>query len=1014
MRIVFLCLGMPFNGDTIKEKSLGGSESAAYYQCRELAKRGHEVCIFTNTQQEGEFDGVKYLNAGEVTQQYPLGARFEYYARNTDHDVLIIQRAAHAFHGQFASKINILQLHDLALFRYSALVNHGMWNTDLVTCVSAWHKKQVCEVYGLNPDFVKIVRNGVDPELYQNNFVRDEDGSFRLLYQSRPERGLENLVRDGGIMHQLETSDPHVHLYVCTYDNTMAQMQPFYAKLDQDIARRKNVTKLGPLTKSQLAQRQQDTHLMVYPTTFEEVSCISVMEAMHAGLPVLTTPVGALPETLADSGVFFVPLKEDQVDIGAFADKIHNLSIPGTLTRARELQLNMAKYRDWSGAVDRLEYEIAECFKRRAGTPAARARHAIEHSDIGVAFLTVEGEARKELSLYDFSKSPEAYKAHYAKHQGQYYNEFESRVIGEDVTHSSRFQGVLMYMQREQARDGKTPKRVLDYGCAHGHYLVPLAKTFKDWRFTGVDVSERAIGACAKSLQRDHVSADLICSDQSIFESLDRLCPFRPGSKVVGFLLDNGREVAIEDWHGEEPPEDTQEIIYESERDFFDVIFAGEVLEHVPNPYELLESFRSVLRPGGVIIITTPTGRWEWSGTESFRTAREHLWHFDREDIKEICGENEYDISSAPAGQDKTGRPLGSFVWAVRPHAGFGEVDYQRKLKTMAPRQTLSACLIVKDGAKTLRKCIESFVDWVDEIVVAIDPQTKDTTRLILEQLQAEFPFKPFNVFDGLSALKDGFDAARNASVDAATGDWVLWVDADEEIQTPWNFWKYLRHSQHNGFAFPQVHYSCNPPSVLTTDFPCRLFRRNAGIKFYGVVHEHPETEPGKSVPNAIIRHDVQFLHSGYVDEEVRRQRFVRNLPLLYRDLEKYPNRGLNRFLFLRDIAQQMMFESEQAQGYVLEGHQARALQGVKLWEEMLEKDPLRMIIDSLKYYSHCVSVLGEGFEATFDYKTNVERCPPLNSASQVSGRFFNKEHLQRLLAKVFEESTKHYDSKYF
>lgn len=997
MRIVFLCLGMPFNGETVQKQSLGGSESAAYYQCRELANRGHEVLVFTNTQEEGEWDGVRYLNAGQASQEHPMGGRFEYYARNTDHDVLIIQRIAHAFHNQFASKINILQLHDLALHRYSALVNHGMWNTDVVTAVSAWHKKQIMEVYGLDEKFVLVVRNGVDPELYQQEGVHNPGGKFDLLYQARPERGLENLVADGGIMQQIE--DTNAHLYVCTYDNVAQHMKPFYDKLDADIARRKNVTKLGALTKKELAWRQMTSELLVYPTTFEEVSCISVMEAMHAGLPVLTTAVGALPETLADAGARFVPLKDGEVNLSLFADTIRDLMQPGRLVNLTAAQLNMAKYRDWEGAVDRLENVIQTTWEKRSGTLAAKARHAIEHSDVGVVLealnnistnrIDIVATSREIRELYAFANSPEAYKAHYAKHQSAYYNEFEDRVIGEDVTHSNRFRGVRGYLGSEIQRQGRA-LRVLDYGCAHGHYLVPLAKEFKNCSFVGVDVSERAIGAAAKWIQKEKISAELIVGTESIFDDLNRLCPLvREESNELGDYAT-------------------------PERKLFDVIFAGEVIEHVIDPIELLESFRKALRPGGLIIVTTPTGRWEWIGTESFRTAREHLCHFDREDIKQICGENPVEISSAPAGHDKTGKPIGSFVWTVRPHAAFNEVDYAAKLQTILPRQTVSACLIVKDGAKTIRKCIESFIDWVDEIFVAVDPLTKDTTRQILSQLQAEFPYKAFTVADGLSALKDGFDAARNFSVSKACGDWIMWVDADEEVQTPWNFWKYLRHSQHQGFAFPQVHYSCNPPSVLTTDFPCRLFRRNGEIQFYGVVHEHPETSPGKSVPYAVVRHDVQFLHSGYVDEDTRRARFVRNLPLLYRDLEKYPERSLNRFLFLRDIAQQLMFESEQAGGNTLQGHPERAWQGVQLWEQMLERDPLRMAVDALKYYSHCVSVLGKGFEASFQYETKPDGCPPLNSSMQITGRFYSREHLNKILQKTFEESTKHYESKYF
>ena len=76
MIITIHCGGMPFNGDTIKTKSLGGSETAAYYVAKALAARGHRVTMFTNEQAEGAFDNVKYVWAGPINEQNLLGERF--------------------------------------------------------------------------------------------------------------------------------------------------------------------------------------------------------------------------------------------------------------------------------------------------------------------------------------------------------------------------------------------------------------------------------------------------------------------------------------------------------------------------------------------------------------------------------------------------------------------------------------------------------------------------------------------------------------------------------------------------------------------------------------------------------------------------------------------------------------------------------------------------------------------------------------------------------------------------
>ena len=97
MHIIIYASGIPFNGDTIKERSLGGSESAAYYVAKELSDRGHKVSVFTESRDEGTFDGVRYLFIGDKTPQHPMGANWQFYCQNTPHDVNIIQRVPYGF-----------------------------------------------------------------------------------------------------------------------------------------------------------------------------------------------------------------------------------------------------------------------------------------------------------------------------------------------------------------------------------------------------------------------------------------------------------------------------------------------------------------------------------------------------------------------------------------------------------------------------------------------------------------------------------------------------------------------------------------------------------------------------------------------------------------------------------------------------------------------------------------------------------------------------------------------------
>lgn len=1004
---------MPFDGKTIETKSLGGSESAAYYQAVELAKRGHRVTCFTAIDTDSESHGVRWISLGTMSQQHPMGEKFEFYASHTPIDVLIVQRHPAAFHQRWNAKVCIWQLHDLALYRNSGPMLNGMWQIDAVTCVSQWHAEQVKTVWNIPDSVLRVVPNGVDPALYEatqkpcvtirgdkSDVVHDPKtgavlqmvlpaNKYLLLYQSRPERGLEHLVRPGGIMDRVRESP--VHLVVCGYDNTVPAMRDYYEKLMAQAADLPNVTVVGALTKPQLAELQRKSDLLIYPTEFGEVSCITAMEAMHACLPMVSSFTAALPETCTGAGTVLFPLKDGKADEDAFVDWIEermddHAQYPSQLQAMRTEQRAAAQRRTWSAATDRLLEVIDEAFARKIKNPGAILRTAIERSDIAFARWYAEtkldpdkavqygqvatGAALEIDELYSFADSPEAYAAHYAKHQGEYYDGPGARAIGEDVTSTTRFRGVRQYFVEHCLKTKNVSPRVLDYGCAHGHYTMPLAKTFPMGEFVGLDISQRAVEAARSWAEKDAVqNASFI----QMFE---------------GVL-------------------DTQEP--------FDIIIAGEVLEHVIDPFAQLEAWRKALKPGGCLIITTPYGRWEHSGTVAFRTGREHMFHFERADIEEICAGSPCEIAYAPATHDKSGEAMGSWVWAVWPQAPFNKPDYERKLRYYAPRETISACLIVKDGEKTLRKCIESIVDTVDEVIVCIDPQTSDRTLDICRQLAGDFPNRPFTY--GLaekSATRDGFDEARNESIAKASGDWILWLDADEELQSPFNLHKLARHSMHGGYGFAQVHYAVNPEQVLTTDFPCRFFRNHQGIRFYGLVHEHPESEIGKAVPHSLVRPEVKFLHCGYVDEEVRRKRYQRNLPLLMRDREKYPHRELNKFLYLRDIAQGLMFEQEQLGGGVAPHHIPRAREGIKLMEEIVSTtEHVRMISDAMPYYTHCVVTSGGGFESEVTVKTANPQAPGLAVNLSLKGAFHSREFYTRLVNRFIEEPIKRYADPY-
>ena len=1014
MFITLHCGGMPFNGTTIEEQSLGGSESAAYYMAKELAVKGHKVSLFTNIAEQSDCDGVRYIPCGQPTEAAPMGEHFHHYAENTTCDVLIIQRHPFAFNFPFASKVNLWWIHDLALIRNKQMVGSQMWNVDGVLTVSEWHKDQVCEVYGINPDVVFPITNGVDLRLFDGEVkdnifgiakARLQSGSddnggklltrIKLLYSSRPERGLENLVKEGGIMEELYEKDKNFHLYVCGYDNVTDHMRSHYNFLFDRCDRLPNVTNLGALTKQELADVMRQCDLHVYPSTFEETSCITAMECMAAGLPMIASEVGVMFETTIDAGAYLISLKDKDSDIDPkqfikAIKKVTSGKYKARLEQRSKEQLARAPYYSWHNASLRLMGVIDSIFTEFSKDEDGIISRLINNSDYYATgkfsfenITEITESFNKELQeCYSFTNES-IWDEHYAKYYK--YEEDRGVVYGpEDISGNRRFNFVASLISTLNA-----DSTILDYGCAHGHYTVTLAKQFPDKQFIGIDITPSNISA-----------AEQWAEDEKLTN--------------VRFLIgrvEHGK-ITLKGLPGETVSLDTGVTS-------FDCIIAAEVLEHVADPGMHVDILKNYLKEDGRMIITTPYGPWEAIGYKEHWPWRAHVHHFEKADLHDMWSHFPgFEVVNVPGGQDKFGESIGSYVtmFINDAEAYSLPINYERKIKLTQPKQTVSACLIVKDAANSIRRCLESIMPYVDELVIGLDGDENcpdETAAIIANYMHDHWNEKAFDAFYIESPLGTGFDTARNTVIAKASGDWILWLDADEELNGGEHLRRYLKNNQYNGYAIYQHHFTMQPAGILKTDMPVRLFRNNKGVKFFGKVHEHPEIKLNEGVGYATTIDGVSIRHEGYTDEPTRRKRFQRNLPLMERDRKENPDRILGKFLWIRDLTQMCQWELEASGAVITQAMKERAVEGIKLWEELLESGEIRIIVESLEFFSSLNRIIGNGFEMSFKLDTSKHKATDINTIQEVKGYFINIEHARRLWEIIFNERTKEYNSKY-
>lgn len=146
----------------------------------------------------------------------------------------------------------------------------------------------------------------------------------------------------------------------------------------------------------------------------------------------------------------------------------------------------------------------------------------------------------------------------------------------------------------------------------------------------------------------------------------------------------------------------------------------------------------------------------------------------------------------------------------------------------------LTVIVIAKNEEKMIKTCLES-VKWAPEIIVADNGSSDETLDIAKKYTDIIVKF-----------LGQDFAALRNKATEKASGDWILYVDADERVLEPLKqeIGKIMESSEKSAYAIPRKNIifgnevSYGP---YKHDFVIRLFKKSEFETWEGKVHEQPK-----------------------------------------------------------------------------------------------------------------------------------------------------------------------------
>jgi glycosyltransferase involved in cell wall biosynthesis len=195
--------------------------------------------------------------------------------------------------------------------------------------------------------------------------------------------------------------------------------------------------------------------------------------------------------------------------------------------------------------------------------------------------------------------------------------------------------------------------------------------------------------------------------------------------------------------------------------------------------------------------------------------------------------------------------------------------------------------MIVKNEQAVLDRCLSSARDTVDEIVV-VDTGSTDDTAEIARDHGARVLHHDFADLD--------FAAARNRSLDAATGDFVLILDADETLHEDSTGLIRSLAASPNPVGYVVNRHNRRAGSKTTVDHTVRLFARRPAFRYRNRVHETVDSAILESGGRLRRSHVIIEHHLPTIERSAEKNRLY--MTLLERDLADDPD-DIDRLTFL-------------------------------------------------------------------------------------------------------------------
>jgi UDP-glucose:(glucosyl)LPS alpha-1,2-glucosyltransferase len=197
---------------------------------------------------------------------------------------------------------NIFYCHDLAMDPENKILKDEGWKKfDHFVFVSYWQRDQYILLYGIPYSKCTVIQNSIELEYTP---IEKQTDAIRLIYHTTPHRGLELVYP---IVDALSKEFDNIHLDVYSSFSVYGwdQRDKPFEDLFNKIKDHDHMTYHGAVSNEEVLDALRESHIFLFPSIWQETSCIAMIEAIRSGALVVHPSYGALQETAGDATIMY-------------------------------------------------------------------------------------------------------------------------------------------------------------------------------------------------------------------------------------------------------------------------------------------------------------------------------------------------------------------------------------------------------------------------------------------------------------------------------------------------------------------------------------------------------------------------------------------------------------------------------------------------------------------------------------------------------------------------------------